>query len=111
MIAVPRGHEKAFTALCAENGLPWTAIGVTDETGQALEIRGQFHIDLDELREAHTSTLPRLFGTAATPEPAAPASPDAPAPPTVSVSLDISIPPAAGDDATGEVPSDEPSAG
>jgi phosphoribosylformylglycinamidine synthase len=62
MVAVPRGHEKAFTALCAEQQLPWTAIGVTDPGSGSLEVRGQFTIGLDELRAAHTSTLPHLFG-------------------------------------------------
>ena len=59
---VPRGHEKAFTALCGEHGVPWELIGVTDPTGGALEVHGQFRIGLDELREAHTGTLPALFG-------------------------------------------------
>jgi phosphoribosylformylglycinamidine synthase len=61
IVAVPRGHEKAFTALCTEWGLPWTAIGVVDAHGRELEVRGQFVIGLDELREAWSGTLPRLF--------------------------------------------------
>lgn len=62
LVSVPRGHEKAFTALCAEHGVPWELIGVTDSTGGALEVHGQFRIGLDELREAHSATLPALFG-------------------------------------------------
>ncbi|MFE9693406.1 phosphoribosylformylglycinamidine synthase subunit PurL [Micromonospora sp. NPDC005806] len=62
LVSVPRGHEKAFTALCAEHGVPWELIGVTDPAGGALEVHGQFRIGLDELRAAHTATLPRLFG-------------------------------------------------
>jgi len=62
LVAVPRGHERAFTGLCAEHGVPWTPIGVTDGQNDALDIRGQFSISLDELREAHTATMPRLFG-------------------------------------------------
>ncbi|WP_240742379.1 phosphoribosylformylglycinamidine synthase subunit PurL [Micromonospora zingiberis] len=62
LVSVPRGHEKAFTALCGEHGVPWELIGVTDPSGGALEVRGQFRIDLDELREAHSGTLPALFG-------------------------------------------------
>jgi phosphoribosylformylglycinamidine synthase len=62
MVSVPKGHEKAFTGLCTEHGVPWTALGVTDEAGGELEVRDQFTIGLDELREAHTATLPRLFG-------------------------------------------------
>ncbi|WP_233558900.1 phosphoribosylformylglycinamidine synthase subunit PurL [Micromonospora radicis] len=62
LVSVPRGHEKAFTALCGEHGVPWELIGVTDPAAGALEVRGQFRIGLDELREAHTGTLPSLFG-------------------------------------------------
>jgi phosphoribosylformylglycinamidine synthase len=61
IVAVPRGHEKAFTGLCAEQNLPWTAIGMVDPAGGTLEVRGQFRIPLDELRAAHTGTLPALF--------------------------------------------------
>ena len=66
MVAVPRGHEKAFTALCTERGVFWTLIGVTDTTDGELEIRDQFTMTLDELRDAHTATLPALFGGNAT---------------------------------------------
>ncbi|MGK5442780.1 phosphoribosylformylglycinamidine synthase subunit PurL [Micromonospora sp. URMC 105] len=62
LVSVPRGHEKAFTALCGERGVPWELIGVTDPASRALEVHGQFRIGLDELRQAHTATLPRLFG-------------------------------------------------
>ena len=50
MVAVPRGHEKAFTALCTERGILWTLIGVTDSTEGELEIRDQFTVSLDDLR-------------------------------------------------------------
>ncbi|MEV0713322.1 phosphoribosylformylglycinamidine synthase subunit PurL [Asanoa sp. NPDC050611] len=62
VVSVPRGHEKAFTGLCAEQGVSWTPIGVTDGQNEALEIRGQFSVPLAELREAHTATMPKLFG-------------------------------------------------
>ncbi|WBB78144.1 phosphoribosylformylglycinamidine synthase subunit PurL [Micromonospora sp. WMMD882] len=62
LVSVPRGHEKAFTALAAERGVPVEPIGVTAPTGAALEVRGQFQVGLDELRAAYTGTLPRLFG-------------------------------------------------
>ncbi|MFF3865730.1 phosphoribosylformylglycinamidine synthase subunit PurL [Micromonospora sp. NPDC001898] len=62
LVSVPRGHEKAFTSLCAERGVPWEIIGVTDQASGALEVRGQFRIGLDELRAVHGATLPRLFG-------------------------------------------------
>ncbi|SCE71010.1 phosphoribosylformylglycinamidine synthase subunit II [Micromonospora purpureochromogenes] len=64
LVSVPRGREKAFTALCGERGVPWELIGVTDPAGGALELHGQFRIGLDELREVHMATLPRLFGGA-----------------------------------------------
>jgi phosphoribosylformylglycinamidine synthase len=72
LVAVPRGHEKAFTALCTESGLPWTRIGVVDTAGGALEVRGEFAVPLDELRAAWSATLPALF------DPLAPAAPTAP---------------------------------
>ncbi len=61
LVAVPRGHDKAFTALVDEHGLPWAPIGVAG--GGSLEVRGQFSIPLDELRSTWTGTLPRLFGS------------------------------------------------
>ncbi|PYC73389.1 phosphoribosylformylglycinamidine synthase subunit PurL [Micromonospora arborensis] len=74
LVSVPRGHDKAFAALCAERGVPFELIGVTDPSGGALEVHGQFRIGLDELRAAHTETLPRLFGGSAAVEVAAPAA-------------------------------------
>jgi phosphoribosylformylglycinamidine synthase len=62
VVTVPRGHEKAFAGLCAERGIPYAPIGVTDSAGGTLEVRGQFALRLDELRTAYTSTMPRLFG-------------------------------------------------
>src|SRR6266498_1190337 len=62
LVAVPRGHERAFTALCAERSLPYTPIGVVDGRSRCLDIRGQFTITLDELRSAYGGTLPALFG-------------------------------------------------
>ncbi|MFB9331825.1 phosphoribosylformylglycinamidine synthase subunit PurL [Actinoplanes octamycinicus] len=61
LVAVPRGHEKAFVALAAEQGVPCAKIGVTTDAA-ALEVTGQFSIPLDELRTAYSSTLPKLFG-------------------------------------------------
>jgi phosphoribosylformylglycinamidine synthase len=61
LVAVPRGHERAFANMCAERGLPYTPIGVVDARGHALEVRGLFRIPLDELRAAWSATLPALF--------------------------------------------------
>ncbi|MDI6102849.1 phosphoribosylformylglycinamidine synthase subunit PurL [Actinoplanes sp. NEAU-A12] len=64
LVAVPRGHDKAFVALAAEHGVPITPLGVTSEE-ESLQVEGQFTIPLDELREAWTATLRNLFGGAA----------------------------------------------
>ncbi|ROP30983.1 phosphoribosylformylglycinamidine synthase subunit PurL [Couchioplanes caeruleus] len=61
LVAVPRGHDMAFVALAAEHGVPCTPIGVTTNE-PVLEIKHQFTIGLDELREAFTSTMRNLFG-------------------------------------------------
>jgi phosphoribosylformylglycinamidine synthase len=61
LVAVPRGHDKAFVALATDYGVPCTPIGVT--TAEAvLDMRDEFAIPLDELRVAWSSTLPLLFG-------------------------------------------------
>nr|WP_236642740.1 phosphoribosylformylglycinamidine synthase subunit PurL [Actinoplanes utahensis] len=61
LVAVPRGHDKAFLAIAAEHGVPVTAVGVTTEE-RTLEVEGQFSIPLDEVRQAWSSTLRDLFG-------------------------------------------------
>jgi selenophosphate synthetase-related protein len=61
LVAVPRGHEKAFAGLAAEHGVSCTAIGVTAQE-PALEVLNQFTIPLDELRAAFTATMRQLFG-------------------------------------------------
>jgi phosphoribosylformylglycinamidine synthase len=61
LVAVPRGHEKAFAGLAAEHGVSCTPIGVTAEE-PVLEVLNQFTIPLDELRSAFTATMRQLFG-------------------------------------------------
>ncbi len=61
LVSVPHGQEKAFTVLCAEFGVSCTPLGVTS-AAPVLEIRDLFSVPLDELRAAHTATLPALFG-------------------------------------------------
>jgi phosphoribosylformylglycinamidine synthase len=64
LVSVPRGHDKAFVGLAADYGVPCTPIGVTSRE-PVLEVRDQFTIPLPEVREAWSSTLPRLFGGSA----------------------------------------------
>ncbi len=80
LVAVPRSEELRFTEMCAARGLPCTRIGVTD--GTSLDVQDVLEVSLAALREAHESTLQRLFGPlagAAPDDPAAPAL--APGPP------------------------------
>ncbi|GAA3234850.1 phosphoribosylformylglycinamidine synthase subunit PurL [Dactylosporangium siamense] len=79
LVSVPRGHEMAFTALCAQHGLPAAVIGSVDGRSRALDVRGQFTISLDELRSAWKGTLPALFGDLST-EPPSYASTSSPSP-------------------------------
>jgi len=41
--------------------VPALRIGVTDDAGPALVVRGLFTVGLDELADAHRGTLPRYF--------------------------------------------------
>ncbi len=61
VVAVARSEELRFTDMCAARGLPWRRIGVVD--GDTLEVQDAFTVGLDELRAAHSSTLPALFAT------------------------------------------------
>jgi len=62
LVAVPRGQELAFKALCDELGQPYTAIGSVRASSDALEVVDQFAVSLAELHEAHVGTLERHFG-------------------------------------------------
>ena len=64
LVSVPRGHERAFIALCADHGLPYTPLGVVDGRSHALDIRDLFRISLDEMRVAWSATMPTLFSDA-----------------------------------------------
>ncbi|MSV52220.1 MAG: phosphoribosylformylglycinamidine synthase II, partial [Actinobacteria bacterium] len=61
VVVVPPESADRLLAVCAERGLPAAFIGVVD-VGQSLEFTDLFTASLAELREAHESTLPRLFG-------------------------------------------------
>jgi phosphoribosylformylglycinamidine synthase len=62
IVTVGKGQEAAFTALATERGVPCTAIGSVRAAASGLGVGDIFDIPLDELREAHTATLPALFG-------------------------------------------------
>jgi len=59
LIAVKPENRAALTALAAQHEIPLHYLGTTG--GQALVINGA-SIPLAELSQAHTETLPRLFG-------------------------------------------------
>ena len=62
VVSLPRAAVERFTALCAEHGVPATAIGSVDVLAPALEVVGQFSVPVRELRAASTRTLPDIFG-------------------------------------------------
>ncbi len=62
LVAVVPQHLAAFQEICREYGVPAHRLGTVTPDRAALEIAGLFRIPLDELRTAHQSTLPRLFG-------------------------------------------------
>jgi phosphoribosylformylglycinamidine synthase II len=59
VVAVRPGHEAAFAALCAEQGVPAAEIGVTG--GDSLVVDGCFEVAVAELARAHEGTLPGIF--------------------------------------------------
>jgi phosphoribosylformylglycinamidine (FGAM) synthase-like enzyme len=62
VVAVPPGEQVGFIDLCTGRGFAHACIGVVDDEAGALDVHGQFVLPLDELRTAHTSTLPAVFG-------------------------------------------------
>ena len=63
IVAVPPADEGRFTDLCNARDFLSVRIGVVDDQTEALDIQGQFTLPLDELRRAHTSTLPAIFAS------------------------------------------------
>jgi phosphoribosylformylglycinamidine synthase subunit PurL len=67
IVAVSPADEARFTDLCAARGVAHARIGTVDDgsgvEGPALDVQGQFSLPLDELRSAHTSTLPAIFAS------------------------------------------------
>ncbi len=66
LVSVPRSEEVRFTDMCRVRDLPAARVGVVDgdesDPQTAIEVQGQFTLTLSELREAHETTLPQLFG-------------------------------------------------
>jgi phosphoribosylformylglycinamidine synthase II len=60
VVAVRAGAGAEFARLCADEGMPATALGQTG--GAALEITGHFTVPLSELASVHRAALPALFG-------------------------------------------------
>ncbi len=61
VVSVPRTEEARFTDMCSARAFPYQHIGVVDDGGM-LDVQGQFDVELDELRLAHESTMPAMFG-------------------------------------------------
>jgi phosphoribosylformylglycinamidine synthase II len=62
VVAVPRSEEVRFKDMCTARNFPYARIGVVDAENGALDVQGEFSLDLAELREAHEGTLRRHFG-------------------------------------------------
>jgi len=63
VVVVPdAAAERRVADLCAERGLPFTRLGEVSPGTGVLEFTGLFTVPLEELRVAHESTLPALFG-------------------------------------------------
>ena len=60
IVSIRKGQEQAFAALADRHGVAKAALGIVE--GTVLDVEGLFQIGLDELRRAHTGTLPALFG-------------------------------------------------
>jgi phosphoribosylformylglycinamidine synthase len=62
VVAVPRSEEVRFTDMCTARGQVHARIGVVDDQTDGIDVQGQFAVTLAELGEAHTRTLPAVFG-------------------------------------------------
>jgi phosphoribosylformylglycinamidine synthase II len=63
VVAVPGSEQVRFTDLCISGGFAHARIGVVEDQGGGLDVRGQFTLPLVELASAHTSTLPAIFAS------------------------------------------------
>ena len=62
IVSVGREDDVKFVGLCEARGVPVLRIGVTDRASSAIELKGIATLELNEVREAWTKTLPELFG-------------------------------------------------
>jgi phosphoribosylformylglycinamidine synthase len=60
LVSVRKGQEAAFVALAGQRSVPYAALGIV--AGTALVFDELFEVGLDDLRKAHTGTMPALFG-------------------------------------------------
>jgi phosphoribosylformylglycinamidine synthase len=61
IVSVGREDDVKFVGLCEARGIPVLRIGVTDAS-EKLEIQDVATWDLGDLKQAHSSTIPELFG-------------------------------------------------
>jgi phosphoribosylformylglycinamidine synthase II len=61
IVAVPASEQVRFSDLCTSRGFAHASIGVVEGQARSLDVQGQFILPLEELRTAHTSTLPAIF--------------------------------------------------
>lgn len=61
VVALAPDRQGPLESLCAAHGVPTLALGTTTPD-PVLAVAGEFEVGLDELRAAHESTLPGVFG-------------------------------------------------
>jgi len=61
IVSVGREDDVKFVGLCEARGIPVLRIGVTDASNK-LEIQDVATWNLNDLKQAHSSTIPELFG-------------------------------------------------
>ena len=61
LVSLPAGSLARFKALCAEHGVPLTRLGEVIAEPQ-LEVRGQFNLPLDAVRDRWASPIPAAMG-------------------------------------------------
>ncbi len=63
VVSVPRTEEVRFTDMCTARGQLHARIGVVDDETDGLDVQGLCTVTIAELRDAHTRTLPEVFGS------------------------------------------------